>query len=314
MNITNELLREDLETDFSEIPDKVSIFSVSSANEIIDRERIKPEPKILYSIDDYILWVEGQCICLFSQTGVGKSLFAVQVGAHIAKKYQERVVLMDFELSDYQFMKRYKNHRFPDSLLRLSVNPEYFGDSDSIVESVGQTMRQLDAKILVLDNLTCCVQDDTKGDLASRLMKQLIRYKRELGLSILVISHTPKLPPFIPVSLNHLSGSSKLSIFFDGVHALAPSAQSINLRYLKMLKSRDTEKVDQVLVLEKKVVDGALMFETRGVADEKEHLNSLVEVQTMAVKLRQEGKSLRNIEQLTGLPKSSVQRLLKYDE
>ena len=51
------------------------------------------------------LWHEGEVACLFADTNMGKSIYAIQIADHVS---QSRPVLyFDFEMSDKQFQLRY---------------------------------------------------------------------------------------------------------------------------------------------------------------------------------------------------------------
>ncbi len=51
------------------------------------------------------LWHEGEVCCLFADSNLGKSIFAVQMADEIAR--DQNVLYVDCELSDKQFQLRY---------------------------------------------------------------------------------------------------------------------------------------------------------------------------------------------------------------
>ena len=81
----------------------------------------RPDPEQLY----LELWYEGEVCCLFADSNLGKSIFAVQMADEIART--RNVLYVDCELSDKQFQLRYHScedgakHIFPEGLFRAEV-------------------------------------------------------------------------------------------------------------------------------------------------------------------------------------------------
>jgi hypothetical protein len=76
---------------------------------------------------------------------------------------------------------------------------------------------------------------------AGLLMKNLCNIKKKYGISILVLSHTPKRNLGSPLTQNSLSGSKKLTNFFDAMFAVGMSLKDPSLRYIKQIKVRTGE-------------------------------------------------------------------------
>lgn len=95
-------------------------------------------------------------------------------------------------------------------------------------------------KILILDNLTFLVNNGgMKPEDVKMICSKLCEWAKE-GYSILVINHTPKVPPFTPLDLNHCLGSSMLTNFVQSVFAIGTSSKNPSSeRYVKQLKSRN---------------------------------------------------------------------------
>ena len=105
----------------TEIPEQIGMFTVKTANRTIKEAALRPNPDALW----LSLWYEGEVCCLFSDSNLGKSIYAVQIATSIAK--QQRVLYFDFELSDKQFQLRYSDeannlNQFPDNLYRVEIN------------------------------------------------------------------------------------------------------------------------------------------------------------------------------------------------
>ena len=98
--------------------DHIGMLKLRTANKAIRDAALRPDPEDLYNG----LWYEGEVCCLFADSNVGKSIFAVQMADEIAQT--RNVLYVDCELSDKQFQLRYTNkdtgvlHAFPESLIR----------------------------------------------------------------------------------------------------------------------------------------------------------------------------------------------------
>lgn len=303
------------------VPSEIGIFTIKTANQAIREAKQRPNPEDLW----LTLWYEGEACCLFADSNLGKSIYAVQIATSIAEK--QRVLYFDFELSDKQFQLRYTDEegnlfQFPNNLYRVEINREALGIDnfeDSVILNIEEAAVKTNAKVLIIDNLTYLCIATEKGDLAGSLMMKLMRLKREYGLSILVLAHTPKRPLTNPITQNDLAGSKKLYNFFDSVFAIGKSAKDSNLRYIKQLKVRYgnyTYDMDNVIVCSIEKVGSFLKFVNVGFAEEREHLkeqteNDITTLIENAKDLRSQGKSIREIASILGVSKSKIDRLLK---
>ena len=303
------------------VPSEIGIFTIKTANQAIREAKQRPNPEDLW----LTLWYEGEACCLFADSNLGKSIYAVQIATSIAEK--QRVLYFDFELSDKQFQLRYTDEegnlfQFPNNLYRVEINREALGIDnfeDSVILNIEEAAVKTNAKVLIIDNLTYLCIATEKGDLAGSLMMKLMRLKREYGLSILVLAHTPKRPLTNPITQNDLAGSKKLYNFFDSVFAIGKSAKDSNLRYIKQLKvgyGNYTYDMDNVIVCSIEKVGSFLKFVNVGFAEEREHLkeqteNDITTLIENAKDLRSQGKSIREIASILGVSKSKIDRLLK---
>lgn len=303
-------------------PTEIGLMRVKTANEWMAEAASRPDPRPLWDC----LWNEGEVCCLFADSNLGKSLYAVQIANEIAKS--EKVVYFDFELSDKQFQLRYTDkqtnilYQFPDNFLRSEMNVEQYceGDfEDEVLKSIEQLAIQLSVKVLIIDNLTWLCNTSEKGDSAGILMQNLMTLKKRHGWSILVIAHTPKRSLSSPITQNDLAGSKKLFNFFDSVFAIGQSAQDTELKYIKQLKVRAGAfkyNADNVMSVEI-VNEGAFtQFRTIGYGSERKHLQDLSDKDrdTQAKQVRElqaKGKTYREIGQELGISAAKVCRLLK---
>lgn len=305
----------------AEMSERIGIFTVKTANRTIKEAALRPNPDALW----LTLWYEGEVCCLFSDSNLGKSIYAVQIATSIAKK--QKVLYFDFELSDKQFQLRYSDeannlNQFPDNLYRVEINRDSLDAvnfEEAVIGNIEQTAIKLGAKVLIIDNLTYLCVASEKGDAAGTLMLRLMALKRKYGLSMLILAHTPKRCLSNPITQNDLAGSKKLYNFFDSVFAIGKSAKNSSVRYIKQLKVRYgnyTYDADNVIVCVIEKVGTFLQFVDIGYAVEKEHLkepsekDSTQEKETIK-RMVAEGKTYRVIASELGVTLGKVQRALK---
>ena len=300
--------------------DNIGMFTVKTANRtLVDASR-RPDPEPLF----HELWYEGEVCCLFSDSNLGKSIYAVQMAEEIS--LSQNVLLVDCELSDKQFQLRYTDtvthtlHPFPESLYRAEINPlslNVNGLEERILKHIETAMLQLHCQVAIIDNLSYLCTDSDKGADAGIFMMKLVNLKKRYGWSILVVAHTPKRSLSSPITQNDLAGSKKLYNFFDSVFAIGKSAKDTRLRYVKQLKVRAGEfryDSDNVMVYEIVKTDGFVHFSFREFASEFDHLRDRTEEQTNTQEqnvkeLLDKRKSYREIAGILGISKSLVGKI-----
>lgn len=322
-DINNEI--STFETKANDESSNVGILKIRPINQVIKEASERPDPKKLW----LTLWYEGECCCLFADSNVGKSIYALMISEAIARS-GEKVLYFDFELSDKMLQARYEDdekkiYHFSSNLYRVEINP----DSDEIVngtfdeqvmDSIENAVQVTGAKILVIDNLSYILLNSEKGDMAGSLMMRLIQMKRAYGLSMLILAHTPKRSMSNPITQNDLAGSKRLFNFFDSVFAIGKSVKDSGIRYIKQIKVRYGDFVyneDNVIVATIEKENGFTKFVTQGYSPEREHLKE--ESEDDAIELAKEVKrlkveehlSIRDIARRMGLSKSKVDRILK---
>lgn len=314
-------VRDDVDTQ-----SQPSLITIKTAVDWCAEASSRPDPRPLWRS----MWYEGEVCCLFADSNLGKSIYAVQIAQEVA--LTERVIYFDFELSDKQFQLRYTDenrsiHRFPDNFLRAEINPESFFEDvgnleDSIIREIENAAVKYQTTKIIIDNLSFLCNASDKSDMAGRLMLRLLDLKRRLGLSVLVLAHTPKRALSSPITQNDLAGSKKLFNFFDSVFAIGRSAKDPDLRYIKQLKVRAGAfeyGADNVIICEITKNQAWLHFSQLGFATEREHLREekdgddgqiLCQVQT----LKDEGLTIREIATRLKLSQSKVFRVIKKNK
>lgn len=304
----------------------IGMLRVKDANEWCEEAAQRPDPKQLWMS----FWYEGECTCLFADSNLGKSIYAVQIATEIAKN--EPVLYCDFELSDKAFQIRYTDNttgavfKFPTNFKRAEIDSAEIGENvmganyeDTIVQDIESAALAHSVKVIIIDNLSWICNASEKGDAAGRLMINLVNMKKNHGWSLLIIAHTPKRPLSSPIDQNTLAGSKKLINFFDSAFAIGRSAKDDALRYIKQVKIRNGSMeygADNVIVADISKENGFLKFNHIGFAKEREHLKEVTEKDESAVEdkileLHRQGRSQREIGRELGISASKVNRVLK---
>lgn len=305
-------------------PRQAGFFNVRTANQCLLDAKGQPIPRDLY----HSLLFEGEITFLFADTGVGKSIFAVQMANEISKT--DKVLYIDLELSDKQFQKRYSNnylneYQFNENLIRPVFTrpfkiPNGYNYDTYFIESLKELIIATGAKIIIIDNMTKLTSSDTDTARAAKpLMDLLCDLKFEHSLTMLLLEHTRKTDNSRPISLNDLQGSKMKPNFADAAFSIGRSAKDKNLRYIKQLKCRSSDMVfdvDNVAVYEIVQENSFLQLKFLQYDTEYNHLkqpseNDNNELEVKAKQLKNEGKSIREIAQLLGVSKSKIDRLIK---
>ncbi|HEX6278401.1 MAG TPA: AAA family ATPase [Pyrinomonadaceae bacterium] len=244
-------------------------------------------------------WLEGELSVLFSETGLGKSALAMQIGRALTggKSFDPfetdidpiRCLYFDFELSGEHFGLRYTAERpdpldtgklFPDTLIRLPpqffqhLPPGYDNFYDFLISSLLYHVHITRAKALIIDNITWLNPNIESSPSMQRLMQTLVHIKKHHGVSILLIAHTPKRHSRGPITISHLQGAATLGNFVDSCFALGRSRRGHDIRYLKAVKHRNTagsERDAAVATLRIGKTGRFLGFDFEGYAMESEH-------------------------------------------
>lgn len=229
--------------------DGLDFIMGKSLNSMMMEEKRKPVPEILWGGDGNgnALWFENEFAILFGRTNTGKSLYAVQIAEHISGRLGRTVLYLDLELSMKQFQERYTSrdgelHIWPDNLHRpdLSMVGDGLYDSGRFLPLIRRMMAKVNARVLILDNLTFLVNNGgMKAEDVKPICREFCNWAKE-GYSILVVNHTPKIQPFTTLDINHCLGSSMLTNFVQSVFAIGTDSSNPSTgRYVKQLKSRN---------------------------------------------------------------------------
>lgn len=322
-----------LKADALRVKSKKGLFIVKTGGQWIEEAKNRPTPKMLFSE----FWHEGELCILFADTNVGKSILAVQIGNSIAlgepihgfdlEAEKQKVLYLDFELSDKQFEVRYsvnyKDHyQFCDNFLRAEIDPDTEvpdGKFEEVLHTSLETaIQETGAKILIVDNITYLKNETEKAKDALPLMKQLKALKMKHSVSILALAHTPKRDQHKPITRNDLQGSKMLINFCDSSFAIGECQEDKGARYLKQIKARNTEfRFDAGNVMLCRIVkpDNFLMFQFQYYAAEYDLLmnrdNSYEDKRAIARDMKENGFTTDEIMEKTGLARGTVSNYTK---
>jgi hypothetical protein len=310
-------------------PSIIGLFTVLSGNEWLRQSNKRHVPNALH----LCLWYEGEVCILFADTNLEKSILAVQIASQLASKY--KVIYFDFELSEKQFEAWYSNNYqnlycFPENFYRAEINPDeadykaagFETIEDYLNHSIEQVILSTGAAIIIIDNLTYLRSETEKAKDAMPLMKHFKALKRKYSLSILALAHTPKRDLGKQITRNDLQGSKMLINFCDSSFAIGESTKDKSLRYIKQIKSRNTEIIydaENVAVYQILKPDNYLHFDIVEYGRESEHLKHITEKDRAAqineaVELKSSGVSNTDIARKFGVSEGAVRKWLKKAE
>ncbi len=237
-----------------------NLFSARPINSYLQTASETPPQRPLFGP----FWQENELAIFFADTGIGKSILAVQIAESIASGVAippfemgcgpRRVLLFDFEMDERQIATRYSSgcgthkYHFSDELIRIVISPDtekpdhFRTFTHYIAESIVEHVEYYKANVVIIDNITWLTTSTRSTTDSARLMKILNHLKVTYGLSMLILAHTPKRYGASPLSVNDLFGSKMLSNFADSIFAMGASRSGPNVRYLKQLKSRVAQR------------------------------------------------------------------------
>lgn len=294
-----------------------TMFEYSTLNEIVEYGMKAEKREYLYKN----LWIEKELTVFFGTANVGKSMIAVQIAEEIAKK-GKKVMYFDYELSEQQLSDRYEtedgkgHYVFSENLLRPNLDMDKY--SFSYKERLEKLFRRMEEatnlgiKIFIVDNITYLNPNLQKGNEAAKFIINFKSKMELLGISVLLLGHSPKVKDNAILTLDKLSGSKNLSNFIDSCFAVG-KVEGERKVYLKQLKARSCAiSMDQNHVLVgtlTKRKDGFIEFVEEGYAVEKELLKGKPDItpqKEQAYKLYKEGNSYRKISKMIGVSDKTV--------
>lgn len=309
---------DEIMTSFQRLQEKSAVdtgsFRVASMNEYLEKAKLLPPLVVLYPN----IVLEGDLCIIFGQSGIGKTIFAMQVAREIAAK-GKRVLYLDFEMSERQLALRYNTPNFPSTFFRAELKTDSL--VDNILMEIERAAVENHAEVLFIDNITALGQSLDKGLEAGTLMTSLNALKKEHGWTLVVLNHVPKrYSGAMPLSLEAIQGSAKLNQLVDDAIGLGVSSKDHSVVYVKQCKWRNGEMelyADHVAVYERTKDElGNLGFSFRDYGSERELLavetgNGQDDLKASVSSLHGQGCTQQQIADQLHISQSKVSRILK---
>lgn len=191
----------------------------------------------------------------------GKSLFAMDIliaGATLHHfwgnmKVEEKMkgLLIDTELNNIQFARRYCNLRTDGQILRAGFWPAIYGrkTADEILCHLEAIFNREDCpRLVVIDNLST-IAKVSSGNQMQHFLSELKRLKEIYGITMVIITHLNKTSQKKPVSKDDFRGSKQLTNMADTVIGIGNTCLGANVKYISLLKTRNSEKPETVSVV-----------------------------------------------------------------
>lgn len=289
-------------------------FHVERMNQCIDEAHLLPPLVPLYP--DIVL--EGDLSIIFGQSGVGKTIFAMQIARYIAEN-GKRLLYVDCEMTPRQLGNRYKTANFPPTFLRAEMDREH--PADDVLKGIEEVAAANHVEVVFIDNITALGQSLDRSADAGALMASLNTLKKKYNWTLVVLNHIPKMySGNQALSLPAMQGSAKLNQLIDDAIGIAQSSKDPNLVYIKQCKWRNGELTmgeERVALFERrKDEDGNLGFVSRGFSTEREHLKDESDNDREKLKAQVRDYAAKGMTQMAiadqlHISQSTVSRILK---
>jgi len=334
-----------------QITERRSIFIKKTASQWLEDAKATPTPKKLFGEFWYegevcIFFADSNqgksilAVQIGEAIAKGGSISGIEMEASARK-----VIYLDFELSPKQFELRYsqsvmnsefrsKHYLFSDNFIRLQIDRSIDANlltnfEDVLKDSLrGELESDEAARVFIIDNLTFFDPKAHEPEKAFGVMQFFNELSDKYGASFLLISHAVKRDQTRPISSNDLSGSAKMVQVCDSCFAMGRSKKGKGLRYLKQIKVRNAEHrytSDSVLLCKIEGESNFLQFNFEDVgfpnpSPESHHLETLEQFEkskesallTEKIReLRSDGKTVREIAEMTGKSVGTISNKLK---
>jgi KaiC/GvpD/RAD55 family RecA-like ATPase len=236
-----------------------------------------------------------------------------------------KCIFVDLEQSDDLCRDRMLNA--PEGLFKgiLRIGVKYDGsDQDVCVESLIPVLKDLMRKdkgpwFIVVDNMSNLIGTNSTERIAISLVKNLRKLIASYEASVLLVAHTTKsTASHKQIRMDHIRGSKILSGLVDSIFCICDSKLGEGICYIKHLKSKRGAKYHDVAEVEL-VESPFLHFRLQEWNDESCHVDNRrkrkrkydeEEIKEVIYLFEHCGMSCREIEDETGISKSTVNRII----
>ncbi len=286
-------------------------------------------PPILKIWGHYIL--QRGLFHFVSERGTGKTFLMMQLCLAVAKGWKEfckelieingNTLYINLEM-EHDFMKR----RMDSLFKQLSQNLQ--GPHKAIMHSsnnnfaversfINTLIKRYNPVLVVIDNYKFAFRefDPNKSNVAMQIMSDLRQLTKLNSIAVVVIDHTRKHTRSLKTESDLQGGSGSKSDAFDGDFFIRKSCKDVQWRILKRDKSRMVE--DQRMAKLLRLNPETLWFEMQEEeVDEMDHLNGDMmsgkdEAHSLAKVMKENGATIEQIKAATGIPLSTLYRILK---
>lgn len=220
------------------------------ANDVLRRCAAMPKQE---SLSDFLpdVWMTGNVTVLHANTGLGKSILAVQLAEEAACK-GHTVIYCDFEMDDTIFYERYSDARTGEiadlHFLRLTRNTQGLGSASTtmseLLSDIADAMEHYDADVLVVDSMNFICSRVKEREVSS-LMSKLVTLSKSMGWSLMLVAS------------NSLPEGQTLANLCDAAFAIGATRKSSEV-YIKQTKSRYGHTDDDTVKVCRIVKEGAM--------------------------------------------------------
>jgi hypothetical protein len=305
------------------------IFIADQAEDILADPIYQIPPRKLFGSFFY----ENEIALLLGDTNVGKTVLAYDIAIAVDNGYnywhepmcevpgEKNIVFYDLENSKRQFAARYVHKGFTlKNFTRVEFDQRNTDllSTDCFLEDVENRINVQVPNLFVIDNLSYLL-NSTSAKESKKFMKQLKSLKETNPCaSFLIVAHSKKRNMSRTLDQNDLYGSKFLMNFVDSAFGLGASCIDSTTRYLKQIKTRCSDKYNNVAELE---IEGEpyLHFELVEWTPECNHMKQGHSRETIItdaiaeqiVEKLADGYSVREIANAIGVSKSTVGRFTR---
>ena len=240
-------------------------FKLTSFNEFVKQD-YEPLQKL---VGDFIY--SEQLTLFYGLSGVGKSMFAVQMGLAISEGQDLdlgngivlenqcepiKTLYIDLELSERQFHSRVKGLNGYSNFVYGNIDIGQALDSKNVIKVFQQIKAGAEdagATCIIIDNISRVSGDIEKSEPAKEFMDACLKLVKGEKYNIIIVAHITKKEPFITITKNDLRGSG---ILYD----LSDSALSIG-----KANRVNTEKKGEVYLIQMKTRSDKYFYDNQSV-------------------------------------------------
>ena len=196
-------------------------------------------------------WHEGELAILVGQAGVGKSAMAFQIAFGIATGTAtasgfdvglppQAVLILDHENDDRDIRSRLDlDFEVPQNIWRADISPDVaLHNLDGYLTYLEGLILALGTKVIIIDNIAWLTFGSSQQDIhkeAANLMRGLMRLRKKLEVSVLVIAHRNKADHGY-LDISSVAGSSNVTRFVPAVFGMAHFPTDETQLYFKQIK------------------------------------------------------------------------------